>query len=266
MPSGIGPEESVIVAKEPRSAIAKAFRTLRANLKFASVNHPLRTILITRPEPGSGKTTLATNLALIIAHGGKKALPLDGGLRRPRIHQLLGLHQGMGMSDLFRERADVDSTIQLRGENKELSVVCSGSPPPNPAELLASKKMGSILAELRDLADILVIDCPPVLVSDAAILAAQVDGVVLVARPGRSTAEAMEALMEQLHRADAHVIGIVLNRIPLKGGNYYYYRNYQQYYAAQTTMVLQNATASGKSVSKRSETSRVREYRSWFSR
>jgi Mrp family chromosome partitioning ATPase len=126
VPSGIEPEESVIVAKEPRSAIAEPFRTLRTNLEFASVNHPLRTILITGPDPGSGKTTVATNLALIIAHGGKKVLLLDGDLRRPRIHQLLGLHQEMDMSDLFRERADADSTIQMWGENE---VLCSARQP-----------------------------------------------------------------------------------------------------------------------------------------
>lgn len=225
--------ESVIVAAEPRSVMAEAFRSLRTNLEFAAVDRPLRTILITGPDPDSGKTTVAANLALSIALSGKRTLLLDADLRRPRIHSLLGLNQGPGLTDIFRDATGVVGAVRLWGPNNELAVISSGAPPPNPAELLASVRMEEILAELRAEADTVVIDSPPFLVADAAILAAKVDGVVLVVRPGRTTGEAMKAMLEQLERAGARVLGIVVNRIPRHGGSYY--GAYRHYYAPYYT-------------------------------
>jgi polysaccharide biosynthesis transport protein len=221
-------EEGVIVAAEPRSVMAEAYRSLRTNLEFAAVDRPLRTILITGPDPDSGKTTVAANLALSIALSGKRALLLDADLRRPRIHNLLKLSQAPGLTDIFRDATDVVGAVRLWGPHEELAVISSGAPPPNPAELLASARMEEILAELRAEADTVVIDSPPFLVADAAILAARVDGVVLVVRPGRTTGEAMKAMLEQLERAGARVLGIVVNRIPRRGGSYY--GAYRQYY------------------------------------
>lgn len=228
-------EESVIVVREPRSAMAEGFRTLRTNLEFTAVNHPLRTILITGPDPGSGKTTVATNLALSIAQGGKRALLVDADLRRPRVHDLLGMSRSPGLSDLYRDATDMDSAIRRWGSPDGLPVISSGDPPPNPAELLGLPKTELILAELGEHADIVVIDSPPFVVADAAILAARVDGVVLVVRPGRTTEQAIKAMLEQLARAEAHLLGVVINRIPRRGGGYYgSYRHYYapEYYAA----------------------------------
>lgn len=228
-------EESVIVVREPRSAMAEGFRTLRTNLEFTAVNHPLRTILITGPDPGSGKTTVATNLALSIAQGGKRALLVDADLRRPRVHDLLGMSRSPGLSDLYRDATDMDSAIRRWGSPDGLPVISSGDPPPNPAELLGLPKTELILAELSEHADIVVIDSPPFVVADAAILAARVDGVVLVVRPGRTTEQAIKAMLEQLARAEAHLLGVVINRIPRRGGGYYgSYRHYYapEYYAA----------------------------------
>jgi polysaccharide biosynthesis transport protein len=222
-------EDSLIVAAEPRSLMAEAFRSLRTNLEFAAVDRPLRTILVTGPDPDSGKTTVAANLALSIALSGKRTLLLDADLRRPRLHSLLNLSQAPGLTDIFRDVTGVVGAVRLWGPNDELAVISSGAPPPNPAELLSSVRMEEILAELRAEADTVIIDSPPFLVADAAILAARVDGVVLVVRPGRTTGEAMKAMLEQLRRADARVLGIVVNRIPRRGGSYY--GAYRQYYA-----------------------------------
>lgn len=226
--------DSVVVATEPRSLMAEAFRSLRTNLEFAAVDRPLRTILVTGPDPDSGKTTVAANLALSIALSGRRTLLLDADLRRPRIHKLLQLNQGPGLTDIFRDATDVIGAVRTWGPHDELAVISSGAPPPNPAELLASVRMEEILAELRDEADTVIIDSPPFLVADAAILAARVDGVVLVVRPGRTTHDAIKAMLEQLRRADARVLGIVVNRIPRRGGSYYgaYHHYYAPYLAA----------------------------------
>jgi capsular exopolysaccharide synthesis family protein len=224
-------DESLIVVSEPRSAMAEAFRMLRTNLEFAAVDHPLRTILITGPEPGSGKTTVATNLALSIVQAGKKVLLLDADLRRPRVHELLGISRSPGFTDIFRETIELDDAIRHWGDRDALSAVTSGDPPPNPTELLGSPRTEKILAEIREAADVVVVDSPPFVVVDAAILAARVDGVVLVLRPGRTTEQAVKAMLEQLERAEARLLGVVINRIPRRGGTYY--GSYRQYYAPQ---------------------------------
>lgn len=228
-------DEGVIVVNEPRSAMSEAFRSLRTNLEFAAIDRPLRTILITGPDPGSGKTTVATNLALSIVQAGKKVLLLDADLRRPRVHELLGISRSPGFTDIFRETSDLDTAIRTWGNKDELAVVCSGDPPPNPAELLVSPRTEKILSEISETADIVVVDSPPLVVADAAILAARVDGVVVVVRPGRTTEQAVKAMLEQLERANARLLGVVINRIPHRGGSYYgSYRHYYapQYYAA----------------------------------
>lgn len=221
--------ESVVVVNEPRSPMAEALRTLRTNLEFAAVDHPLRTILITGPDPGSGKTTVATNLALSIAQAGKTALLLDADLRRSRVHELLGLERSPGLTDIYRDATDVGGAIRFWGDEKELALITSGDPPPNPAELLGSPRTEKILADIREAADVVIIDSPPFIVADAAILAARVDGVVLVVRPGRTTEPGVKAMLEQLERADAHLLGVVINRIPRRGGSYH--GSYRHYYA-----------------------------------
>lgn len=223
--------EGVIVVSEPRSPMAEALRTLRTNLEFAAVDRPLRTILITGPDPGSGKTTVACNLALSIAQAGKTALLLDADLRRPRVHELLDLPRSPGLTDIYRDAMDVAGAIRFWGDEKELALIPSGDPPPNPAELLGSPRTERILAEIREAADVVVVDSPPFIVADAAILAARVDGVVLVVRPGRTTEQAVKAMLEQLERAGAHLLGVVINRAPRRGGSYY--GSYRHYYAPQ---------------------------------
>ena len=224
----------VYVSKQPRSPVSEAFRSLRTNLEFSAVDKPLRIILVTGAEEGDGKTTIATNLAAIIAQGGKRVILLDCDLRRPRVHRFLGIQNRVGMTDLFRGNLNVDAVIQqwTNSNSKLISVITSGSLPPNPAELLGSKKMDHILTEIASRADVIVIDSPPSMVSDAQILAAKVDGVLLVIQPGKTHTGAARATREQLDRAGAHIIGAVFNRIPRQRGYYYGgYRYYSPYYA-----------------------------------
>ena len=220
------------VAERPRSPIAEAFRSLRTNLEFAGVDKPLKTILVTSVGPGEGKTTIAVNLAIVIAQGGKHGVLLDADLRRPTVHKVLAVPNRRGLSDIFRDRITMQDAIQAVTQLwrvQQLAVITSGGLPPNPAELLASARMGQFLAELRDLADVVVIDSPPFVVTDASVLAARVDGVLLVVEPGRTQAEAAVALLEQLNRAGARVVGVVLNRIARNRGYYYSYDGYRYY-------------------------------------
>lgn len=227
-------ESEVHVALQPRSPVSEAFRSLRTNLEFSAVDRPLRTILITGAEAGDGKTTIAANLAVIIAQGGKRVMLLDADLRRPRIHRFLGIQNRVGLTDLFRSSLNVGAvTNKWAGSNsKGMAVITSGSLPPNPSELLGSQKMDQILTEIVNLVDVVVIDSPPSIVSDAQILAAKVDCVLLVVQPGKTHAGAARAMREQLERAGAHIVGAVFNRIPRQHGYYYGgYRYYSPYYS-----------------------------------
>ncbi|MCE9644906.1 MAG: polysaccharide biosynthesis tyrosine autokinase [Chloroflexi bacterium] len=226
-------KQEVHVSKQPRSPASEAFRSLRTNLEFAAVDKPLRIILVTGAEAGDGKTTVSANLAAIFALAGKRVMLLDCDLRRPRVHHFLNIKNRTGMSDLFRDSLDIDSVTQqwTNSASTSVSVITSGSLPPNPAELLGSQKMDQILAELSIRADVIVIDSPPSMVSDAQILAAKVDGVLLVLQPGKTHIGAARSLREQLERAGARIVGAVFNRITRQSGYYYSgYRYYSPYY------------------------------------
>jgi capsular exopolysaccharide synthesis family protein len=222
------------VAANPRSPIAEAFRSLRTNLEFAGVDQPLKTLLIASADMGEGKTTLATNLALSVAQSEKKVVLIDGDLRRPNIHTSLGIANQPGLTDIFREHLNVFDTLRT-WKDKWVLVITAGSIPPNPTELLGSKKMEHTLANLREALDMVIIDGPPFLVTDAAVLASKVDGVLLVVRPGQTREDIARAMMEQLQRAGARVVGVAFNRISRKNagsyGSYYSpYLNKSAYY------------------------------------
>ncbi|MCA9992695.1 MAG: CpsD/CapB family tyrosine-protein kinase, partial [Anaerolineales bacterium] len=174
----------------------------------------------------------------IMAQGGKRVVLLDADLRRPRVHHFLNLPNRFGLSDVFREQLSLDAALQPWGEVSNLQVITSGSLPPNPAELLNSARMDQILADLQGLADVVIIDSPPVMVTDPSVLSARVDGVLVVIQPGRVNAASIKAMLEQFRRADARLLGIVLNRIPRQrsyyGGYRYYYAPY--YYASHYYM------------------------------
>jgi capsular exopolysaccharide synthesis family protein len=220
--TGLGRDEQdgVYVSKHPRSPIAEAYRSLRANLEFAAVDRPLSTILIASADPESGKSSVAANLAVVIAQGDKKPILMDADLRKPSIHNFTGLPNENGLSDLFRSKAWASACLKYWQEGR-ITVITGGKPPPNPAELLGSRKMDEVLSTLGESADVVVIDSPPFVVSDALMLAAKVDGVLLVVRPGHTRRKTSRAMMEQLNRTEARILGVVLNRIPRRGAEYY---------------------------------------------
>jgi tyrosine-protein kinase len=219
--------EAPYVSQEPRSPVSEAFRSLRTNLEFASVEEPIHTLLVTSPGPDEGKSTVAVNLAVILAISGKRVVLLDADMRRPKVHSFFGMPNRDGLSNLFRNPALVHSVGRIKPDLPNLRVITSGSLPPNPAELLGSRKMDQILAELCKLADVVVIDTPPSIVADAQILAGKVDAILFVIWPGKTTSERARACLELFKRAGARVIGTVLNRIPRNRG--FYYGGYEYY-------------------------------------
>lgn len=223
-------QETVYVSDNPRSPVAEAFRTLRTNLEFAGVDQPLKTLLVVSVHPGEGKSTIAANLSITLAQGGKQVMLIDADLRRPQIHYVFGLPNRAGLSDLFRDSTSLADVTRF-WKDSTLGIVTSGSIPPNPADLLASKKMESILAFAKQSADIVIVDAPPFLVADASILASRVDGILLVIRPGKTPMDAALSTLEQIKRSGGRIVGVVMNRIP-RNRPYYYggYRHYTAYY------------------------------------
>jgi succinoglycan biosynthesis transport protein ExoP len=233
-----GNGESPIALAQPRSPTAEAYRTLRTNVTYASVDRPLKTLMITSAEPGEGKTTTLANLAVVLAQNGKRVMVADCDLRHPQTHIQFRLNNRKGMSNLFEQHGQVlDGTVQASGV-EGLWVITTGWLPPNPAELLGSKKMQAILAALSQKADVVLVDTPPTLaVTDAAVMAPNVDGVLLVVRPGKTRGSALKQTLEQLKQVGANVVGVVLNDVSttrsIYGYRYKYYRNYaayQEYY------------------------------------
>jgi non-specific protein-tyrosine kinase len=224
-----------VTSTQPRSPVSEAFRSLRTNIQFASVDYSLRTVLVTSPSPSEGKSTIAANLAVVLAQSGLKVVLMDADMRKPTVHKQLDLSNRAGLSTLFvQPELNLDGSLQDTATN-DLQAITSGSLPPNPAELLGSEKMFSILERVKSLATTVVIDAPPILaVTDASILAARVDGVVVVVQPGKTSIDTAQQTVEQLRRVGANVIGMVFNKVDIGRSRYGYYQN-DYYYAYHST-------------------------------
>lgn len=221
---------ALYVAENPRHPSVEEIRTLRANLEFASVDQPLKTILVSSTEVDVGKTSVAANLAVAMSQAEKEVILLDGDLRRPNVHNFYGLPNNIGLSNVFRGEFSIDQVIK-NWPDGTVSVIPAGNPPPNPSELLGSKKMTQILEVLERSADIVIIDGPPFIVADAPILASKVNGVLLIMQLGHTRVPAIKAMMEQIKRSGAKVVGVAFNRLPPRTVGYYTGNpNYSTYY------------------------------------
>jgi capsular exopolysaccharide synthesis family protein len=215
------------VLAQPRSPVTEAFRSLRANLEFASPETRLKTLLVTSSTISEGKTTIATNLAIVMSQLGRRVILIDADLRRPRVHRALGISNVMGLSDVLRNHATIQEVAQPWG-NSNLIVITSGSLPPNPAEVLSSDAMIDVLNNLKSIADVVIIDSPPSLLADSSVLSARVDGVLLVIQSNKTQLNSAMAMIEQLKRVGARVVGVALNRINSRD-TYYYYNDLKKY-------------------------------------
>jgi capsular exopolysaccharide synthesis family protein len=224
-PQPVGPaatREELIVFDQPMSPAAETFRMIRTNLTFMSPDDPLRSLVITSALPFEGKTTIASNLAISLAQFGRSVLLVDSDLRRPRLHRVFEVDNDIGLTTLIQGGAPFDAAVR-RTKIDGLSVLTSGPIPTNPSELLHSVTFGRVKEELLQRFDYVLFDSPPMgAVTDAAILARQVDGVLLVVRAGNSTLHAVSGARKQLDSVSAHLLGAVLNNADLRIKGYGY--------------------------------------------
>lgn len=212
---------AVAAAGTPSALRAESFRQLRTNLRFLDAADPVRSVVVTSSMSGEGKTTTAINLALAFASTGQRTLLVDADLRRPRVADYLSLPGTVGLSTVLVGQADLEDVVQSWGETG-LQVLASGALPPNPSELLGTPRMAAVLGSLRDRYDVVVIDTPPLLpVTDAAVVARQVDGAVLAVRHGKTSRTQVDASARALQAVEARVLGTVLTMVPIRRNDEY---------------------------------------------
>ncbi|MBM3129556.1 MAG: CpsD/CapB family tyrosine-protein kinase [Chloroflexi bacterium] len=215
---------TLITISNPRSPISEAFRTLRTNLEFTSLDKPIRSMVVTSASPEEGKSTTLANLAVALAQAGKKVILVDCDLRRPTLHQIFDARNAPGFTDMMRDDALMSQPPLQETAVPNLSLLPSGTMPPNPAELLASRRMSDVIAALQKHAEIVLFDAPPVIaVTDAAVLSSKVDAVLLVVSAGKTKREHAKKAKALLEKVNAHLIGTVLNNVKGEAGLYQYY-------------------------------------------
>jgi len=204
---------TLVTITDPRSPASEAYRTLRTNLSFYSLDKPLRTLVVTSPAAGEGKSTTIANLAVTMAQSGRRTILVDTDLRRPTLHELFGAQMSPGLTDMIMAEAG-DLPLQ-KTEVENLWLLSSGAKPPNPADMLGAARMEQIIAQLAEQADIILFDAPPVMAAaDAAILGARVDGVLLVIQAGKTRRDHSERAREILEKSRARIVGAALTNAP----------------------------------------------------
>jgi capsular exopolysaccharide synthesis family protein len=215
----------LIVQDNPKSPVSEAYRTLRTNIQFSSFDNELDTILVTSSGPSEGKSTTAANLALSMAEVDKKVLLIDCDLRKPSLHKKFNISNNKGLSNLLIGQFKFDEVAQKYSDN--MCILTSGTVPPNPSEMLASKKMKQFLEEAKKIFDFIILDTPPVVaVTDAQLLSTMVGGVLLVVAAGQAEIGAAEKAKELLENVKANIVGVVLNKADVAGGKKYGYYHY----------------------------------------
>lgn len=214
---------SLIAMTNPRSPISEQYRTIRTNIEFSQVDRDLRTLMVTSTGPSEGKSTTVANLATVFAQQGKQVLLIDADLRKPTMHYTFRLQNTTGLTNVLTRQLELKEAI-FKSQIPNLFLLPSGPIPPNPAELLGSKRLKELLVELKEEFDVVLFDTPPVLaVTDAQILSNQCDGTILVVSSGATENDSALKAKELLEKANANLIGVVLNNKKIKEANYYYY-------------------------------------------
>lgn len=216
---------SLVTLSDPKSRAAEAYRALRMNIEFASVDEPVKTLLVTSPGTAESKSTVLANLAVVMADGDNRVILVDADLRRPALHEIFGLPNEQGLTDMFRDDDSLrHPPLQQVGETN-LGLLTSGPLPPIPAQLLNSKRLHTVLEKLASMADVVLFDAPPLMVvTDAALLASTLDGVLLVVRQGGTKRDHVVASKDRLEKVNARFLGVVLtDAAPEVGGARDYY-------------------------------------------
>ena len=209
----------------PLSPISESYRRLRVKIQYAQVDRLVQSILITSPNPGEGKSTTVSNLAVTFAQSGKKVILIDTDLRRPSLHHKFGMNNHAGLTDLLIDNYPMSTTVK-KTSVENLDILCCGTIPPNPVETLGSQRMKSLIEEFKKIYDVILLDSPPALsVTDAAVISTLADGVIIVVSSNHTRIESIDRTVELIQSVRGKCIGIVLNNFDLRkdhGGHYGY--------------------------------------------
>ncbi|MVX65633.1 polysaccharide biosynthesis tyrosine autokinase [Clostridium chromiireducens] len=215
-------KKGFIVEQKPKSHSSEAYKILRTNIQYSSYNKELKTILITSSVASEGKSTISGNLALSFAQDNKKVLLIDCDLRRPSIHKKFNVSNLIGLSEILIGKTDLKEAIICHNDN--LDILTSGMLPPNPAEMLSSNSMSNLITTLKEIYDLIILDCCPLLgITDAQILSTNVDGTILVVQSEKTKKDEVTESKKLLLKVGANIVGVILNRIPRCRHKYYYY-------------------------------------------
>lgn len=217
-------KDKVVAFRNLPPHVSEAYRVIRTNVQFMSVDKPAKTIMVTSPAPGEGKSTTVANLGVVMAQAGLKTIIVDADLRRPIQHKIFQLPNLAGLTELLRTpELEIDGHLKETGV-ENLQLITCGALPPNPSDLMVSQRMGQVLASLTDMADVVIFDSPPaVAFADPIVLANRVDGVVLVTQAGQTRRDVARQAVLNLQQAGANFFGAVLNRVSQKEGDHYYH-------------------------------------------
>lgn len=214
----------LVVSGRPKSIIAEQFRTLRTNIQFSMIDQDLKTLVMTSAGPEAGKSIISANLATAFASEDFRVLLVDADMRKPTVHATYRLPNSNGLTTILKNQRSKLTDAIYKTANEGLYLLTSGPIPPNPADLLASNRMKTLIEEMEETFDLVIFDMPPLLpVTDAQIMAGKMDGVVFVVRMNKVTKEDVAKSKDILEMADANVLGAVFNQDENSGGSYYYY-------------------------------------------
>ncbi len=206
---------NLVTVSDPRSAAAEAYRALRTNLSFSSLDDPIQTLVVATPAPQDNKSIVVSNLAVTMAQAGNRTLLVDCDLRRPALHDIFGVDNSKGLTSMMSDEAAMNEPPLQQTEIENLLVLPSGPLPPNPADLLGSRRMDAVLARLKEGVDMILLDAPPVMaVTDAAVLGSKADGALLVVSAGVTRRDHAERAKAMLEKVNIRIVGAVLDNAP----------------------------------------------------
>ncbi|UBH11654.1 CpsD/CapB family tyrosine-protein kinase [Macrococcus armenti] len=219
-------ERKLITHLFPKSTISEQYRMIRSNIMFSGVDKEITKLVVTSAAPSAGKSTTAANIAVAYAQAGKNVLLIDGDLRKPTVHYTFETKNVFGLSNLITEQVTLSQAVQ-NTQVENLSILTSGPIPPNPSELLSSKRFKDLVTGLEEYFDMIIIDTPPVLaVTDAVIMSTVVDGTIIVTNVETNNKHHLLKAKEVLVKSDANLLGVVLNNVEKSAKDDYYYYEY----------------------------------------
>ncbi|TDM17518.1 polysaccharide biosynthesis tyrosine autokinase [Macrococcoides canis] len=219
-------QRKLITHLYPKSTVSEQYRMIRSNIMFSGVDKEIKKLVVTSAAPSAGKSTTAANIAVAYAQAGKNVLLIDGDFRKPTVQYTFETKNVFGLSNLITDQININQAVQ-NTQVENLSIMTSGPIPPNPSELLASKRFKELLSNLEEHFDMIIIDTPPVLaVTDAVIMSTLVDGTILVTNVEINNRHHLLKAKEVLQKSNANILGIVLNNVEKSSKDDYYYYEY----------------------------------------